>query len=79
MAYEKASQSFVPMDEIKSNIFFVPACTKRKIQIGLQVWNLSANSRQIMRVADLLAHRVSGGISFKLLQWSNLNEKTELI
>ena len=32
---KKASQNFVRKDEIKLNIFFAPACTKRKIQIGL--------------------------------------------
>ena len=58
---KNASQNFVRKDETKSNLFFAPACTKRKIQIGLQVWNLFAECGQIMRAADLLAHRVSGG------------------
>ncbi|MBQ3257927.1 MAG: hypothetical protein IJA67_11015, partial [Oscillospiraceae bacterium] len=46
-----ASQNFVRKDETKSNLFFAPACTKRKIQIGLQVWNLFAECGQIMRAA----------------------------
>ena len=50
---KNASQSFVRKNEIKLNPFFAPACTKRKIQIGLQVWNLFAEDKQIMRAAAL--------------------------
>ena len=71
---KKASQNFVRKDETKLNLFFVPACTKRKIQIGLQVWNLFTEREQIMRAADLPAHRVSGGISVKMLRRSILND-----
>ncbi|MBQ3257030.1 MAG: hypothetical protein IJA67_06435, partial [Oscillospiraceae bacterium] len=46
----------------------------RKIQIGLQVWNLFAECGQIMRAADLPAHRTSGGISVKMLQRSILTD-----
>ena len=59
---DKASQNFVRKDETKSESFFAPACTKQKIQIAVQVWNLSAVSRQIMRVATLLCHRHRRGI-----------------
>ena len=55
LAVKKASQSFVRMDEIKCNPFFAPTCAKRKIHIVLQVWNLAAYSRQIMRAAKLLS------------------------
>ena len=89
---KNASQNFVHKDETKSNLFFAPACTKRKIQIGLQVWNLFAKCGQIMRAgptclrgvcqrpyclalaADLLAHRISGGISVKMLRRSILTD-----
>jgi len=49
----KASQSFVRKDEKDFNLFFAPACTKRKIQIGIQVWNLFAKGKQIMRAVAL--------------------------
>ena len=62
-----ASQSFVRRDEIKCNLFFAPACTKQKIQIGLQVWNLFTIGEQIMRAAELQAHRICGGISVERL------------
>ena len=51
---KNASQNFVRKDETTSNSFFAPTCAKRKIQIGLQVWNLFAEGGQIMRAADLL-------------------------
>ena len=51
---KKASQNFVRMDETKSNSFFAPTSGSRKIQIGLQVWNLFAKDEQILRAADLL-------------------------
>ena len=71
---KNASQNFVRKGETKLNLFFAPACTKRKIQIGLQVWNLFAFREQIMRAADLPAHRVSGGISVKILRRSILTD-----
>ena len=37
---------------IKSQSFSVRACTWQKIQLRLQVWNLSAAGRQIVRAAD---------------------------
>ena len=35
----------------------------RKIQIGIQVWNLFAKGKQIMRAVALYAHCVSRGSS----------------
>ena len=51
---QKVSQSFVRKDEIRFHLFFAPACTKQKIHIAPQVWNLFAYSEQIMRAAELL-------------------------
>jgi hypothetical protein len=65
LAIGKALQSFVRTDETKSNLFFAPTSGSRKIQIGLQVWNLSAKGRQIMRAAELLS---------SLRQQEHLNE-----
>ena len=49
---EKASQSFLRKQKIKLKPFSAGACTWQKILLRLQVWNLSAISRQIMRAAD---------------------------
>ena len=49
---EKASQSFLRKQKIKLKTFSAGACTWQKILLRLQVWNLSAISRQMMRAAD---------------------------
>ena len=49
---EKASQSFLRKQKIKLKTFSAGACTRQKILLRLQVWNLSAISRQMMRAAD---------------------------
>ena len=49
---EKASHSFLRKQKIKLKTFSAGACTWQKILLRLQVWNLSAISRQMMRAAD---------------------------
>ena len=49
---EKASQRFLRKQKIKLKTFSAGACTWQKILLRLQVWNLSAISRQMMRAAD---------------------------
>jgi len=49
---KKASQSFLRKQKIKFKSFLTAACTWAKILLRLQVWNLSAECGQIMRVAD---------------------------
>ena len=49
---EKASQSFMRKQKIKLKTFSAGACTWQKILLRLQVWILSAISRQMMRAAD---------------------------
>ena len=49
---EKASQSFLRKQKIKSKSFSAGAHTWKKILLRLQVWNLFALGEQIMRVAD---------------------------
>ena len=49
---EKASQSFLRKQKIKLKTFSAGACTWQKKLLRLQVWNLSAISRQMMRAAD---------------------------
>ena len=59
---KKASQSLPRKRLIKSKSFSAGACTWRKILLTLQVWNLSACGRQIMRAADCkkLAEKAEG-------------------
>ena len=49
---EKASQSLLRQQQIKSKSFSTAACTWAKTLLRLQVWNLFAYGEQIMRVAD---------------------------
>ena len=49
---EKASHRFLRKQKIKLKTFSAGACTWQKILLRLQVWNLSAISRQMMRAAD---------------------------
>jgi hypothetical protein len=49
---KKASQSSPRERQIKPKSFLTAACTWAKIHLRLQVWNLFANSEQIMRAAD---------------------------
>ena len=49
---KKASQSLPLKRQTKSKSFSAGACTWQKILLRLQVWNLSAKGREIMRAAD---------------------------
>ena len=48
---EKASQSLLRQQQIKSESFSAGACTWQKIHLRLQVWNLFAYGEQILRAA----------------------------
>ena len=52
VSVEKASQSLLHSQQIKSKLFSAGACTWQKIHLRLQVWNLFAYGEQIMRAAD---------------------------
>ena len=49
---QKASQNFSRKRKTKFKKFSAAACTWTKTPIRLQVWNLFANSEQILRAAD---------------------------
>ena len=70
---KKASQSSPHMRRIESKSFLTAACTWAKIRIRLQVWNLFAAGKQIMRAADCkkLAEKPEG-VFDKLKRQKNL-------